>query len=389
MLAPVGALAGWHAVKTATVASFASRAPAKAAVLAPNDPQVRIGAAMNEFRARNGDVRAATRVRAIEALDRDALAEEPFLLAAVDALVQRDQARAHRLLLEARRRNPRSRLTRLVLLDRYMQTGRTREAAQEMAALAKLVTRTTDVLVPELTRMAGDPRSLPALRDVLATNPALRDAVLARLATTSTSPDVIVSLAGNAATATSASGWQTALLTRLVEKGDLGRAYRLWQSFGGQATGTGAKSIYDGAFQGRPGLPPFNWRFAANANGVGERVSGGGLQATFYGRADAELAHQLLLLAPGRYRIELTAEGDASGEGSRLVWRLSCHPKGPVLLDLPLTKINFTPRKLGGEFTVPAGGCPAQALTLLGVAAEFPTEQSVTIRDMKIGKSGS
>jgi hypothetical protein len=44
---------------------------------------------------------------------------------------------------------------------------------------------------------------------------------------------------------------------------------------------------------------------------------------------------------------------------------------------------------MGASFTVPAQGCRAQWLRLAGVAAEFPNEQSVTIRNIKLAKDGS
>ena len=117
--------------------------------------------------------------------------------------------------------------------------------------------------------------------------------------------------------------------------------------------------------RGQPGMAPFNWYFPATTSGVAER-SPTGLQVEFYGRDTAELAGQLLTLAPGRYRLSVIAEGAADGEGSKLSWTLECLQSKARLGELVLTKVSYSPRRLGGEFTVPAQGCPAQWLRLIG-----------------------
>ena len=382
---------GWQVVKNWAVDAMLRRAPAIAVAIAPDHPRVRIGLAMAEFQAKQGQLSPAVRAAAIDALSGAPLTEEPFYLAAVDALAHGREEEGERLLLEARRRDPRARTARLILLDRYLRTNRVPEAGVEIAALNRLMPRAAEVLIPELARMVREPKTGAALIKVLAGEPALQQAVLAKLATGGADPDLILSIAGSsAATSGTAEGlpWQRALLAKLVDGGDLRRAHLLWRSFAGLPAADGDKGVYDGDFRGAPGAPPFNWQFGTTPAGVAERTAAPALQADFYGRENVELATQLLLLKPGRYRLQFRAEGDASGEGSRLAWTLACAGGGKAqLLSLPLTQIASAPRAVSASFTVP-GGCAGQWLKLSGIAGEFPKAQNATISQLRIVPGG-
>ena len=384
-----GLLLAWQVVKTSWADTLARRNPPAAARLAPDHPSVKIGIAMYEFARNNGAVSPRSQAGALGALADYPIAEEPFLLAAVSALAAGDAARGEKLLLEARSRNPRSRMTRLLLLDRYLRNGRIEEASGEISGLTTLVPQTARVLVPELARMAMDPRTAPAMRTVLRREPGLLGAVLGRLAATKASPDAIIALAGPAAGQRSSDpeAWQSVLVRRLIDEGDLTRAYALWRTFTGIGGQGSAKGLYDGDFAGLPGFAPFNWRLMAGSDGAAERANGA-LQVVYYGRTAMMLAEQLLVLAPGRYRLSFEAEGDASGEGSRLVWSLACVGSQGTLLELPLTNVGTTPSSFAAEADVPAG-CRGQWLRLRGLAAEFPTEQSATIRKLRLSGGGA
>lgn len=382
--AAAGLFLAWQVVKTSWADTLARRNPPAAARLAPDHPSVRIGLAMYEFGRNNGAVSKAAQADALAALADYPIAEEPFLLAAVSAIAAGDAARGEQLLLEARDRNPRSRMTRLLLLDRFLRDGRIREASMEITGLTALVPQSSEVLVPEVARMAVAPRTASAMKTVLRREPGLLDAVLVRLAATKASPEAILELAGPAAVQRSADprGWQSVLVRRLIDEGDVGRAYALWRTFTGISGQNLAKGLYDAEFRGLPGSAPFNWSLTTGADGAAERAAGG-LQIIYYGRAPITLAEQLLVLAPGRYRLQLQAEGDASGEGSRLVWTLGCHGSEASLLELPLTDVGASPSAFAAEATVPAG-CRGQWLRLRGLSAEFPTEQSATISKLQL-----
>jgi hypothetical protein len=388
---PAGAFLGWQAVKATVGGAWGGRNPPAAAQIAPDHPATRIGMAMLEFQLRGGRVSPQLRASAIDALADHPLAEEPFLLEGVATLARGDGKRGEALLEEAKRRNPRNRMARLLLLDRYLRTERPVEAAAELGVLTILVPRTGEVLIPQLAKMVTDPKTAGTLRGALNNNPGLLHAVLSRLASSGTSPDTILSLASEAGPPPPGvdTQWQAILVNNLAQQGQVERAYKLWQEFGKVPAAEAGKGLYDPDLKGLPGSAPFNWRLVAGAEGVAERASGGGMQVGYYGRVDAELAEQLLMLQPGRYRMQFQAEGDAKGESSKIFWSLSCQGSKASLVQLPLTGITYAPRKIAVAFTVPSSGCSAQWLRLAGAAAEFPAEQSVTIRNFRIAKDGS
>lgn len=376
----------WYVVKTSAVNALYRENPAAAFALAPEEPRFAFKIAMAQVMQNRGSVSPEVTSSARRAMARAPLAEEPFLVEALKALAGREDARAERLLVEARRRNPRSRMTRLILLDRYMRSGRIPKAAEEITVLHRLIPAASDVLVPELAKFARDPATRPALVGVLRTDDVLRERVLTNLATAGADPELVTGLAAAAGGRAGNQPWQEAMIASLVARGDIARAHRIWSSLPGVRAQESV--IYDPRFQGLPGPPPFNWKLMAGNAGVAERGQGGGLQVEYYGRAPVELASQMLRLAPGRYRLAARVEGDASGEGARLTWRLLCAGSAGEIASLPLRGINYSPRVVAADFTV-APGCAVQTLRLDGAPSEFPEAQNVTVVEITIARAGS
>lgn len=379
---------GWLAVKSAAADALVRRNPYAAASISPDDPRIPAILAMAEFRQKRGAVTPALANRAIQSLQDAPLAEEPFFLAALAALVRGDEAKATPLLLEAKKRNPRSRITRILLLDRHLRTGRVEAAAAEIAGISRLMPAASKVLVPELARFAANANTRGALADTLRLNPGLKSAVLEHLASSGADPEIVLRIAGNDAAPADGqvSSWQQQLLTSLIKNGEVARARELWSRFAGGPAAM--DTVYDGQFERRPGPPPFNWQFASSPAGVAEPTQSRSLQVEYYGRADAELASQLLTLSPGRYQLLFRATGDTPERGSSVSWRLACHPGKAEIASVPISKLSYAPRTIAVAFAVPASGCSAQWLRLVGTPAEFPTAHSITISDLQVRKAG-
>ena len=380
---------GWLAVKTAAVDALFRRNPYAAASFSPGDPRVATTLAMAEFRQKQGAVTPALSERAIESLQDAPLTEEPFFLGALAALVRGDEAKAEPLLLEAKRRNPRSRATRLLLLDRHLRAGRVEAAAAEISGISRLMPAARNVLIPELARFARDPKTRAALTDILGSDPDLKRSLLEHLAASGGDPEIILRLAGSEAGPApdgKAPAWQQQLLTSLIDKGQVAKARSLWSGFAGAPAG--APTIYDGRFERRPGPPPFNWRFTSSPAGVAEPTKSQSLQVEYYGRADAELASQLLTLPAGSYQLGFKAAGDAAERGSSVSWRVVCHPSKVEIASVQISKISYAPRPIAVRFIVPPSGCAGQWLRLVGTPAEFPATSSITISDLQLRKGG-
>jgi hypothetical protein len=346
---------------------------------------------MIDLQQKNGEISPSVARAAIQSLQQAPLVEEPFLVAALNSLIVRDPTKAEALLREARRRNPRAQIARILLLDRYLRTQRVQEAASEIAAISRLVPGTGKVLMPQLAKFAAEPRTRGSLAAVLRSDPGMRNTLLEHLAGTSADPAIILELAGPLPSAPSPEPprWQALLLQSLVKDGQIERAHSLWSRFASVQRTESAQMVYDGAFRGLPGSPPFTWHFASSAAGAAEPNKSSGLQVEYYGRVDAELASQLLVLKPGRYRLLFQAAGEVPERGSNVAWRVNCHPQPAVLATIPISNISYAAKQIRGEFVVPPSGCPAQWLRLMGTAAEFPTALNATISNVQVQPAGA
>jgi hypothetical protein len=371
----------------AAVEALVRRHPSATAQMAPGDPRVVFGLAMLEFRQNGGAVSPHTAALVRDAALRAPLAEEPFLFGAVAAFLRKDNGQAEAMLVEARNRSPRARTPHLLLLDRYLRTGRVQQAAAEIAVLSRLLPEASLVLVEQLAQFAKEPVSRRALGRLLVSDPGMRSALLTHMAADSKNADLVMQLAAESAAPRVSPGpepWQEKLISALVGSGDVRRAYALWRTFAGMKADNGIKAVYDGRFEGLQGLAPFNWSLSSSSAGVAEKGRTPGMQVEYYGRENTVLASQLLILPPGRYRLDFRAEGQAKGEGSRVSWRLECAESKAQIAEIPLTGIGYAPKVVTGAFTVPPNNCSAQWLRLAGVSAEFPSAQSVTITDVQI-----
>ena len=381
----VAALAlGWLALEASLVRAFRNQ-PARVLLVDPGNPDTVFRLASEQLLRNRGQLPAQFDPQLLEAARREPLASEPYLFLAMRALEQRDLARAERLLTEARRRNPRQRLVRLALLGTYLQTNRIPEASNEIAVLVRLVPRTSQLLVPELARLAAQRETADAVVAAVGSDPLMAH-VLAQLARQNADPDHLLRLARRQPRGSDDTGWQGIMLDGLVRQGQVRRAQQLWQRLVGVSGA--AALLYDPRFEGRPGPMPFNWTLSSSGPGVAESAPGGALDVEYFGRESAPLASQLLALAPGRYRLAMRVEGDAKGDGSRIEWQVACAPSGPPLGTTVLRDVSYNPRDLSLEFTVPASGCQGQWLRLQGVAAEFPATQSARISELSLRRAG-
>lgn len=383
-------LLGWLVIRFSAVNALLELSPDAAAMLSPDHPDVRLDAAFETLQLTGGPD-AEVRDGALAAFRRAPLSEVPMLIAARAAIAAGDEAQADRLIALAGRRNPRSRYALLLRLDQHIRLGRPAEAAAAMAVLTRSFPDARPLLTAQLARMAASPDTRDAVRRTMASDPQLRAGVLEQLARQGADPATILALAGDAPAGGAAGetpDWQRLLLDSMVARGEVRAAHEAWQRLTGADPAGRAGGVYDRDFAGLPGPPPFNWKLETSGDGFAERTNGA-LHVEYYGRRDAGLASQLLLLPPGRYRLSFTAEGEAEGgDSGRLAWTISCHPGNRRLTAILIAGVDFSAGRIAGDFTVPDSGCPGQWLRLVGNSAEFPKDQQVTIRALRIEGGG-
>ena len=375
----VAALASFQVVRAAAVADRDAR-PGLAAALWPAHPAVLTDRALLVIAAaaaRRQPVPPETRDDLLRIAARAPLSPDPFLIEGAIAETEGRSEAAERLLLAARNRDPRSRATRYLLAERFFRTGRVTDALIEMQALASIQQGSGKSLGPALAAYARTPGAVPQLKAFLRKYPRVEAAVLSALAADAANVDLILALAN---VDEPDPDWRGPLIVSLARSGQYARAHALWVRLtGGRAT----DGLFNASFQKLAPPPPFNWAFPETREGMAEPDGQGGLQILYYGRADALLARQLLLLRPGRYRLTMTIDG-TRGEAGSVGWLIRCASEKQSLARLPLRD-----GEAAVTFVIPAG-CDAQWLELHGAAGDLPATSELTIRDLALtrGRSG-
>lgn len=367
-------------IRTAVVLAFAEQRPDIAARLWPNHPRVVVQAGLAEIgaataRGQPPSPHALDSIRQVAA--RDPLAAEPFMVEGTRALSAGRTVRAEALLREAVARDPRLPAPRFLLANLYLKQGRTRDGLRQIGALIRRLPKAAAPLTPAIAAFARQPGAVDQVRAILARNPDLRGKVLASLAEEPDHSRLVLALAGREPTP---GDWQARLIASLVERGNYTQAHQLWLHFSGLPV-QAVHGLFNPTFDRSAAPPPFNWQLLNGAAGVAEPAPSGGLTLLYFGREEAVLASQLLLLEPGRYRLTARTEG-LSATAGQLVWTIACLPGASRLGRQPLPNGAL-------DFLVPPSGCPAQELQLRGEPAEMPANVSLTLKNLRLSKEAA
>ncbi len=366
-------------VRNAAVGMLAASRPDDAHLFWSDHPASEISLGMTEIARAAHDRRAVPQSAFAmigDAARKEPLASEPFLVRGVQAQLAGDDVAAQRAFEAAQRRNPRSLPAAYFLADRYFRAGDSNRGLNEVAALARLAPYGNTTVAPYLAAYARDPSNWPRLRHLLDANPGLADAALTRLASNPSAVPAVLALAdmrGNLAD----EHWLAPLLNTLVTAGRYDQARTIWARAAGPSAASGGL-LYDAQFRDNTAPPPFNWALTSSTVGIAERQSRGRLHVVFYGQEDGILATQLLLLAPGTYRLSMRLLGDP-GHGRVLNWSLWCDKA-----DAPIASVTLEAAAAHGwSFDVPAS-CRAQWLKLSGSSSDVAQQSDVTIAELKL-----
>ncbi len=150
-------------------------------------------------------------------------------------------------------------------------------------------------------------------------------------------------------------------------------AYFSWLQFLPPEELAKAGFLYNGDFHTNDGGAPFNWRIGAGRGARVAIVSKPGdeqdraLRITFgFGRIELPRIRQLLLLAPGSYRISGTYQGRVLGPRG-LRWQVGCGARGRPMLGASdmISGAAETWSRFAFDITVPASDCTMQAIELI------------------------
>lgn len=300
----------------------------------------------------------------------DPLAPEPFLVRGVQAQLAGDSGLARNAFTAARWRDPRSLPARYFLADDDFRRGDSVNGLREVVALARLAPAGVGTLAPYLATYALDRSNWPQLRGLFHSDPRLAGATFASLARDGQA-DVILALADRGQLGPD-TRWLPALLAGLVNAGRYDKARQVWAQVAGLRLDP-RQLLFDPGFSRADPPPPFNWALTASTVGLAERRPGGGLHVIYYGQEDGVLASQLIVLAPGSYRVSMRKSVNAPSAAS-LQWRLMCASPQVEIATAPLE----TMASRGLDIAV-RPGCEAQRLELFGTSSDMPQQVDVTI----------
>lgn len=366
-------------VRNAAVEMLSAAKPAQASRVWSAHPAVELSMGMTDIakaaRSRQAVAPAALAMIA-DAAAKDPLAPEPFLVRGVQAEVAGDGAAAQRAFEAAQWRDPRSLPAAYFLADRYFRDGDVSRGLSEVAALARLSPHGDLAVAPYLAAYARNPSNWPALRTLFRGNPNLAQAALVALASNPATAAAAIALANPNQNAQDAH-WLPTLLNTLTAAGKYQEARSVWARMS-HARQMGL--LFDASFRDTTSPPPFNWALTSSAVGLAERQAGR-LHVIFYGQEDGVLARELLLLAPGQYRLSMQLLGDPA-RAHALTWSIWCDksdaPIASASLDIAASK--------GLTFAVP-DRCPAQWLRLSGMSGDMPQQVDLTIASLKLERT--
>jgi hypothetical protein len=305
-----------------------------------------------------------------------ALARSPLEVGAVRLLALTaerggDADRAERLMTIAGRRSLRDGPTHAWLFDHWFR----RQAWTKAFTHADILLRTHPQVAPAIdpslvSAVSVMPEARHALALRLAPGPFWRARFLPDLAQSEADTGPLLSMLADLQRlgAKLSDDELSGVLMPLVGKHQFEEAYLIWtQSLPPKALATLA-NIYDPDFDGRPGPPPFNWKFNQPSGGAVEIApapGGGGERALsihLYEPPTDVLASQLIVLPPGHYR--LAGRALAEGDGSPgTAWSVRCDG-GAATAQISPTGAAGRWTEASAVFEVPQEGCPAQWLEL-------------------------
>lgn len=368
----VGAL-GWTCLSHTASSYYDQQDPVRSLGWNPRNPQALASQAELAF-GQSATGRQAE--RQAEIASREMLAVAPLdagsyrrlaLLAEADGRLE--EARA--LMRAADRWSRRDELTQTWLMLDNLKQANFDGALERADLILRQWWQLESVVFPVLRQQLGDTRMRGATIRALARSPGWRAGFLRTLArddaTTAAAREIHDGLRKTKAPPTAD---ETALLiTSLVDQGRLAEARDEWARAVGVKPGLG---VYNGDFVGRPGGPPFNWRFGPTTAPMTLDDGSTALAARPSDQEGGLLAEQVLDLPPGAYRFKLDGRApatDDTGGSSALEWRLNCLKHEPSgIAKLEVATLPSTWSAMSVPFVVEPG-CVGQRLQLHSVGA--------------------
>jgi tetratricopeptide (TPR) repeat protein len=288
-----------------------------------------------------------------------------------DARGRRD--RAFKLMNFSLRLSRRDLATHLWFINYYVGKNDLSNALNHYDMALRTSSLAHPVLMPILIRSTEDAEIIQPLARILDRRPVWKDDFIRDVISKGPSAINVATLSGYLSDSGNAfSEIRTSnLADRLVAEGHFFAAAKLAKRDFQHTT------VANGNFENDVGLSPFEWKLVhdfdfgavidtnANAGNASANNSRASLQIDAAVGRGGEVASQLLLLSPGRYRLSANAGAAAASMAGLAYWTVTCasDPK-TVILTADVSATNMAKRNPEAEFEVGASACASQKLAL-------------------------
>jgi hypothetical protein len=320
-----------------------------------------------------------------------ALLNEPLNARALRILGQlatgEDEERAAKLMQAAARRSMRESLAVYWLMQKSLEKKDYVNAISYADVLLRTRRRFAEHVMPTLAHMAENKGARGALNTLLAKNPPWRPQFFSTLLTSMsdarTPLALLLSIKGTPAPPSPAE--LHGYLQFLIGHRFYELAHYTWLQFLPPEQLKNAGLLFNGSFETVPSGMPFDWVIAPGTGvtiDLAARPDHAGQRALFmefgYGRVEFGRVTQLLMLAPGTYRLTGKYKGQIAGRRG-MEWRIACAGGGmaPIGNSPMVTGVAPAWKEFEFSFTVPDADCGAQYLRL-ELAARSASEQLVS-----------
>lgn len=357
----------WLVVAVGVAGITRFRAPAVAMALWPGDSRA---TAVQASLLITQELRPADLARA-EALARQSIARDPTFGVAWRVLgfvadARRQRPAAARLMKRSEQLSRRDLATELWLIDYEVARNDVAGALRHFDIALRTSATAPQILFPVLREAISDDRLLMPIARVLAQRPEWRDRFLRDAIDSSTSLSGLagLSLALDRVGAPLAAEQRQQLDNRFVDA----RAYALVKRV--NRLPSAGQFVVDPGFERSRDSYRFGWTLPSGDGPFVERLAtptGRGIRLNF---SDTDgggglVAQQVLVLAPGRYRLSYEAGLETANAGSGPVWGINCGDRGgTAAATIPIVAPSAGGR-YSSPFTIPATRCSGQLLVLV------------------------
>jgi len=374
MMVLAGWALAWQIAARALAHAYAETDPGLALSLKADNPQAQLNVANRLVTSKPGSSNPGAAEKATRRLMTTAPLQSGALRdLGIVADANGQEGRAQAIMGRAGARGFRDNRVQVWLFQQALSRHDSGETFLRMDAVLRTNPDLDARMFPWLASLLNDPGNIGPLSRRLAADPSWRESALIYLSThaqdfhpVANLFDALVKL-GRGPTDHEAE----ALLGRMAKEGRYEEAYLLWVSYLPPRALGDLGDLYDGAFQGLPGSPPFNWglfRAPGRTVAIAKPTPSAkyALHIEYPVETSLELAEQILVLPAGSYRLSGQFMVSRPAAGAHLQWTVICAISGATLAATRESGDSASGwRPFSVDFEVP-DHCTAQCLRLEG-----------------------